>query len=288
MQKGVKHLVQIVTDSAADFEPEELTSMGVTCIPLSVLFGDVAYAENIDLSKNMFYRLLEEQGQFPKTSQPSPYAFSQVFENYMNAGDETVAIFLSSKLSGTYQGAVLAKELCGYKDCYPIDSLCATAGERILVEYAVVLRDAGKSAFDIAQSVDQLKSRISLYACMDTLEYLERGGRISRAAAAIGSVARLKPILHVAKDGSAEIPSKMLGKSRGRRYLLERIEKKKPDPSFPIYVMYTHIKENAELLAEHLRQKGYSIGERQIVNVGAVVGSHIGPNAFGLVYVAAT
>lgn len=278
-------MVRIVTDSAADFEPAELAAMDVTCIPLSVLFGDNAYRENENLSKEMFYQLLTVQKDFPKTSQPSPFEFSQVFECFKASGDETVAILLSSKLSGTYQGAVLAKNLCGYEECYLVDSLCATAGERILVEHAVKLREEGRTALEIAQSIEQLKASISLYACLDTLEYLRRGGRISGAAAAIGSMTHIKPILHVAKDGSAEIPAKMLGKQRGLKYLLQRIEQKKPDPSFPIYVMYTHIRENAELLAERLRQAGYSIAERQIVNVGAVIGSHIGPNAFGLVYV---
>lgn len=279
-------MVRIITDSAADFEPDELKNHNITSVPLTVMFGDAEYQENVNLSKKMFYGLLETQSQFPKTSQPSPYTFQCVLEEAKESGDEAVVITLSSALSGTYQGAVLAKQLLDYEKCYVIDSLTLTGGQRILVEYAVKLRDMGKQAREIVEEINALRSKVTLYACVDTLEYLRRGGRVSHAVAAIGTLTHIKPILHMTQDGSVDIIAKAMGRGHGMRRLLKYMEVQKPDMQFPIYVMYSHIQENAEVLAEYLRKAGYVISKKQIVNVGAAIGSHVGPNAFGLVYMA--
>lgn len=277
--------MRIITDSAADFEPEELKKLDIACIPLSVNIGGREYQENIDLSKEKFYQLLEEASEPPRTSQPSPLAFLSVLREAKDAGEEAVVITLSSALSGTYQGALLAKSMLDYENCYVVDSLTATAGERILVEQAVALRKAGLSGKEIARELEALRSRVSLYACMDTLKYLHKGGRLSGASYVIGSFANIKPILHVSKDGQAEIPAKVLGVRKGIRWLCHRIGAQNLDPALPPYVMYTHHRENGELLAGALQKQGLVIPENHIVNVGAVIGSHIGPNAFGVVYV---
>ena len=278
-------MIQIVTDSAADFEPEELQGLALPCVPLSVNFGNKEYQENVNLSKAEFYHMLEQADEIPRTSQPSPQAFISALRKIKEAGDEAVVITLSSGLSGTYQSALLAKEILGYEDCYVVDSLTATAGERILVNYALELRFAGKSAKDIAEKLEMLRSRVTLYACMDTLKYLHKGGRLSETSYIIGSFANIKPILHVTEDGRPEIPAKVMGVRRGIRYLCERLAVKEADTAFPVYVMYTHNAENGTLLAKALRDYGVMIPESHIVNVGAVIGTHIGPNAFGLVYI---
>lgn len=280
-------MVQIVIDSSADFEPPELERMGITCVPITVCFGDTVYRENEDLSKDRFYQLLKSCHRLPQTSQPSPYEFEQVFRRFQKSGDSVVAILLSSGLSGTCQGAFLAKELCEYEDCYIVDSLNATAGIRILVEYAVRLRDEGKAAAEIVQALEALRPRITLYACLDTLEYLQKGGRISNLAAAVGSMAKIHPILSVSPEGKVVIPKKVLGKAHGAAHILKCLAAKQPDPDFPIYVMYTHVREAGVYLADKLRNAGYRISENHLVNVGASIGTHIGPGAFGVVYVAA-
>lgn len=278
--------MRIITDSAADFEPEELKRLDVTCVPLSVNLGGREYQEIFDLSKEGFYALLEETGQLPRTSQPSPQAFLSVLREARDAGEEAVVITLSSALSGTCQCAQLVKGMLDYDSCYIVDSLTATAGERILVERAAALRDVGGSGKEIAGELEALRSRISLYACMDTLKYLHRGGRLSGTSYVIGSLASIKPILHVTQDGRPEIPAKALGVRRGLRWLCTRLEAQPPGPAYSPYVMYTHSRENGELLAAALRRQGISIPESHLVNVGAVIGSHIGPNAFGVAYVA--
>ncbi len=280
-------MVQIVIDSSADFEPCELERMGVVCVPITVQMGDKVYREGNDLSKAQFYQMLKSNLHFPQTAQPSPYKFEQIFRKFQENEDHIVAILLSSALSGTYQGAMLAKNLCGYENCYIVDSLNATAGMRILVEYAVNLRDAGKPAAEIAQAVEMLRTRITLYACLDTLEYLQKGGRISALKAAVGNVTKIRPIISISSDGKVLVPLKTLGKQRGVAHILKCLAQKPPDPAFPIYVMYTHVRETGDYFADKLRRAGYQISDSQIVNVGAAIGTHIGPNAFGVAYAAA-
>lgn len=279
-------MVQIVVDSSADFEPSELEQMGVACAPITVQFGDIVYRENEDLSKEQFYSLLKSGQYYPQTSQPSPYEFEQIFRRFQEAGDHVVAILLSSALSGTCQGAILAKNLCGYEKCYIVDSLNATAGTRLLVEYAVRLRNEGKSAVEIVQAVEMLKTRVTLYACLDTLAYLQKGGRVSGLTAAIGNVAKIRPVISVSSEGKAVIPLRALSKQGAVTRILKWLTIKKPDPNFPMYVMYTQSREVGDYFADKLRKAGHKIPDDHIVNVGAAIGSHIGPNAFGIAYIA--
>lgn len=278
-------MVNIITDSAADFEPDELKRLHISCIPLRISFGDNEYCENINLSKDKFYHLLENAEEFPKTSQPSPSDLENVFKSAQARGEETVAIMLSSALSGTYQSTVMIKNNLAYENCYVIDGLTATGGQRILVEYAVRLRDKGKTAKEIAKAVSLLRSRVTLYACMDTLEYLHKGGRISGTAYTIGTIGNIKPLVHITKEGCVEIPKKTMGMKRGIDYLCQSLNSEKPDNHFPVYVMYTQNRKNGELLAEELKKHGYKISPNHIINVGAAIGSHIGPNACGIVYI---
>jgi len=278
-------VVQIITDSAADFEPYELEKMNVRCVPFSVTFGNEEYKENINLTKQQFYTLLKEKNDFPNTSQPSPHSFESILKNMKNSGCEAVVISLSSALSGAYQSAVLAKNQLEYDECYIIDSLTASGGERILVEQAVKLRDAGKSASEIACFLETLRSRISLYACIDSVDYLYKGGRISRAACTIASVAHIKPIIHVLRDGSIDIAAKSLGIKRTMDFIKKILDKYPPDKDFPFYVLYTGNKKCGKILAEYFEKTDYEIPDANIIDVGAAIGSHIGPNAFGIAYV---
>mgnify|MGYP000143310227 CR=1 FL=1 len=277
--------MRIVTDSAADFEPEELVRLGVESVSLGVSFGETFYRENETLTKAQFYTLLQERREFPRTSQPSPREFRQVFRKAQEAGEETLGLFLSSGLSGTYQGAELARRDLEYRGCCLVDSRTASAGQRILVEHAAALREQGKGAGEIAAVLEELKGRVVLYACLDTLKYLQKGGRISAAAAAVGAVAGIKPILTVTEEGRPEIVSRALGMRRAVAYLQKQLREKKPDRSFPVYLMYTQVRENALLLQRVLGEDGIPVADSALFDVGAVIGSHIGPNACGLVYV---
>lgn len=278
-------MVKIITDSAADFEPWELEKWQIACIPLTVIFGEQVYEENVNLTKELFYRLLTQNKGTPKTAQASPALVEEMFRQAKQAGDEVVYITLSSALSGTYQGAVLAREMAGGTGIYVVDSKNATGGQRLLVEYAVRLRDAGKSAPEIVAGVEALRERIVLYACIDTLEYLYHGGRISHTAYKIGTLAQVKPIIRVSREGKVEVPSKAMGMRKGMDYLCKSLEQQKPDPEHPLYVMYTADRENARVLAQRIEKMGYPVPEEHLIPVGAAIGTHIGPNGCGIVYV---
>ena len=139
-------MIRIITDSAADFEPWELEKLNISCIPLVVMFGETEYRENVNLSKDRFYELLAEADALPKTAQASPQILLDLFEEAKAAGDDVIYICLSSALSGTYQSALMTKSLADSAHCYVLDSLNATGGQRMLVEYAVKLRSEGKTA----------------------------------------------------------------------------------------------------------------------------------------------
>lgn len=278
-------MVHIITDSAADLEPQEYEKLGVKCIPLRVAFGNREYQENVDLSKDAFYDLLLGNEEFPKTSQASPQVLTDLFEAARDAGDEAIYISLSSALSGTYQTALMIREDVECEDCHVFDSRNATGGQRMIVEYACRLRDEGKSAREILTGLEMIRDRIELYACVNTLEYLHKGGRISHAVYTLGNLAQIKPIIAVDLEGRVALPAKVMGMRKGMDYLGKRLVARKPDEDHPLYVMYTNNRDVARTLAQRLANSGWIIPEERIIQVGAAIGAHVGPDACGIVYV---
>ena len=279
-------MVRLITDSAADFEPFELEKLNIACIPIKVMLADTEYEENVSLSKDQFFALLKETGASPKTSQPAPTVLMDFFAEAKKAGEEALYISLSSGISGTYQTARMTCEDMDSDLCFVLDSLNATGGQRLQLEYAARLRDEGKSAAEIMEAVKAIQGKIVLYACMDTLEYLYRGGRISQTVYKLGTMAQVKPIIRVAEDGTIEVPAKAIGMRKGMDMLCKRVEQQKPDPDHNFYVMYTADRTIGEALAQKFRDMGIQVPDERIIQVGAGIGSHVGPNACGFVYVA--
>ena len=279
-------MVRIITDSAADLEPQEYEKLGVTCIPLRVAFGDQEYQENVDLDKTKFYELLLGSGEFPKTSQASPAVLEELFAQAKADGDEALYITLSSCLSGTYQTAEMIREDADYEGAFVFDGRNATGGQRLLVEYACRLRDEGMDAAGIVRGLESIRDRVELYACMNTLEYLHKGGRISHAAYTLGSLAQIKPIISIDVEGKVVLPAKAMGMRKGMDQLCKRLTIRKPDGNHPVYVMYTNDRSVAETLAARMTAQGWGeIPADRIIPVGAAIGAHIGPGACGLVYI---
>ena len=279
-------MIRIITDSAADFELWELEKRNITCIPLVVMFNETEYRENVNLTKTEFYELLSASKNLPKTAQASPQILLDLFEQAKAAGDEAIYICLSSAISGTYQSAMMTRQLAGGEGLYVLDSRIATGGERMLVEYVVKLRDEGKSAAEIMEAAEKIRSRITLYACMNTLENLYRGGRISQTAYTLGTMAQIKPIIHFNEAGQVTVPAKAMGMKKGADHLCKLVDKYPPDDNFPFYVMYTSKRSGGEMLADRFRAMGFDIPDERIIQVGAAIGTHIGVNAIGFVYIA--
>ena len=214
--------------------------------------------------------------------------FEELFEEAKSHNDEVVYIPLSSGISGDYQTAVAAKNTVDYDKIYIVDSLTCTGGQRLLVEEAVRMRDAGADGKTIAEEVLRLTKKTVIYTIMDTLEYLYKNGRLSNTSYYIANLGHIKPIMHCSYDlsgGKAIVIAKPLGMARAMRYVVERLQAEPPHPNHPIYVMYSHVRENAMKLADKIRKAGFAVEERQIVPVGAVVGAHVGLNACAITYV---
>ena len=276
--------IRIITDSASDFDPVLARRRKVDIVPMAIQFGKATFWDGRNLSSEVFYKLLREGKENPSTSQPTPAAFLQLFQEAKEAGDQVVAILLSSVLSGTLQSAMIAKGMCGYEPIYIVDSLSATAGMQILINYACKLRDSGLPAADIAREVDALKDRVRIFAVIDTLEYLRRGGRLSALQAGLGTVTKLKPVVTV-RNGAVAVAGKSFGTAAAVKQLLKRIEEHPVDDLFPSYFLYTDDRGREELLLPKLQERGALPQRLHYAGVGPTIGTHIGPGAFGLAYV---
>ncbi len=275
-------MVKIITDSSADFEPDELKKLGIICIPLAVSFGNVNYKENVDISKEKFYTLMNESTEFPKTSQPAFYDIINVFDEA--SGGEAVAILISSNLSGTYKNSLIAKSMSNNSGVHIIDGMSASAGQRILVEYAAELRDKCKSAEEIVKSVEIIRDNVQIIACINSLEYLHRGGRVGSIKTALTALANIKPIITL-KNGAVRQSGKALGFRRGLKSIINKAKENKINTNFPCYIIYTDNKQAANEAADIFKQIGIVVDKKHIIQAGAVIGSHIGPNSVGIAYV---
>ena len=279
--------ISIITDSAADFSTEELQLHGITRVPLQVIFGEDAYADGVTLTPDIFWSRLTG-GENPKTSQPSPDTFLAAFESAKDAGDDVVCITLTSALSGTMQSATIAASMADYDEHISIvNSKVVATAQKLLVLYACKLRDEGKSAAEIVEAVKALRPRIRLYACLDTLEYLARGGRIPKAVASVGSAVRFKPLITLSDEGAVELCGKGIGLHRATEALIKLVEKHKIDQNFPVMPLYTCDTANCLSFMKKLNAAGIECCVSDMQSVGATISTHVGPGAFGLVFVEA-
>ena len=268
---------RIIVDSTTDLT-EDMKGR-VTVEPLTVHFGEEAYRDGVDIDHRIFYEKLVESDVLPTTSQPSPAAFESVYREVRGSGDEAVVIVLSAKLSGTYQSASIAA--MDYFGIHVVDSGTAAIGGTILTKLALRLADQGLSAGEIAARLEEEKKRIVIVALVDTLEYLQRGGRISRTAAIAGTVLNLKPVLSVI-DGEIGVLGKARGSRQGNNLLVQQIEKAGGvDFSLPVMLGYTglsdalllkYIEDSRRLWEQGMEQPDY-------VTIGSVIGTHAGPGA---------
>lgn len=275
-------MIHILLDSASDCDigGEEAHAF----VPLTVSIGGKDYLDGVDLKKDRFYDLLISGEEFPKTSQPSPQVFAEVFERIRDNGDQLIYFALSSALSGTYQSAVIAREMVDYDGIYLVDTLSVSYGIAILARHAEQLRKQGASAAEIVASCEELKGRIRIIAAVDTLEYLYRGGRLSRGAAAVGAVAGVKPTVTVSPEGAVAVLGKSLGRGKAMQHILKTMEGIERDENYPVDTLFSYGEENCAALEEKLTAAGYPLGSR--LQIGSAIGAHVGPGAYGVLFVA--
>ncbi len=280
--------MRIITDSAADFTREERMKYQITCVPMQVIFGEESTSA-AELSADIFWQRLLS-GEIGKTSQPSPDAFLTQFEAAQNNHEGIVYIGVSSALSGTVQSAAIAASMLEDARIHIVDTLSGAGGQKLLVMHACHLRDEGHlSAKEIAKELNSLRSRVHVYASLDTLENLARSGRISKAAASIGTLAQLKPLVRITPEtnGHVDVCGKAIGRHRAIDSVIKLIQKHQIDERFPIIPLYSYNAENCDALVKKLRACGYTIDESMYSALGPTLSTHIGPNAFGVAFIAA-
>ncbi len=276
--------IRIITDSSADLTPADAQRLGIEVVSMSIQFGDRSYLDGVDLDKAQFYQLLAEGKDSPSTAQPTPADFLKPMEAVRSTGDEAVVITLSSVLSGTYQSALIAKDMCAYGPVYVVDSLSATAGVQIMVEYACKLREQGITAQEISERVAALKDRIRIFAVIDTLEYLRRGGRLSSLQAGLGTVTKLKPVISV-REGAVMVVGKAFGTAAATKQLLKFLSEHPIDNSFPAFALYSDDKSRVDEFLPKLQEVEALPQDLRFCSIGPTIGTHIGPGAVGMAYV---
>nr|WP_300818718.1 DegV family protein [uncultured Acetatifactor sp.] len=279
-------MVRIITDSASDIVGNKREDLRV--LPVSITFGEEEFQDGINLTHQMFYEKLIECDELPVTSQVPPFAFEKAFREAMETGNQVIAITLSSKLSGTWQSACIAAEGFGGK-VRVVDSENASIGQHALVEYALRLKDAGLGIEEIVERLEADKKRIRLIALLDTLEYLKKGGRISKAAAMAGSLLSIKPVIAIQR-GEVAILGKARGSKQGNNLLAEQIRQTGGiDFGKPFVLGYTGLSDAMlrKYIKDHESFWKSSVDALETSSVGGTIGTHIGPGAIGVAFFSA-
>lgn len=268
---------RIIVDSTADLMPEFKSR--VHTVPLTVNFGTEEFIDGVTIDHKTFYEKLIESDVLPTTSQATPDAFAKEFEKAKEAGESAVVITLASEFSGTYQSAMIAA--ADYENIYIVDSTSAAMGSGILVELAFRLLDEGKSAGEIAATLEEEKKKIVVVALVDTLEYLKKGGRISKTVAFAGGVLNIKPVLSVV-GGQINMLGKARGSKMGNNLLVQEIEKAGGiDFRKPVLLGYSGISD--ALLLKYIEDSRHiwegNLDKVRYTTVGSVIGTHAGPGA---------
>ena len=269
--------IKIITDSTADISQEEAKKWNIVVVPLKSVFGEKAYLDGIDLSPEEFYAKLAQSKELPTTSQPSPFDFEQVFRQIQEEGDQIIVICLAGNLSGTWQSANIAQENCG-GDIWVIDCGTTTLGLQILVRLAISLRESGKTAEEIVQIIEEEKKSVTLFAVVDTLKYLYKGGRLSGTSALAGTLLKVKPLLSL-QQGELKVVSKCRGLKKAYADVFQFVKAAGGiDYSKPFAIGYSSDRNRFIQFEQECRQ--HFDGHEPIVgHVGSVVGTHVGPGA---------
>jgi DegV family protein with EDD domain len=272
--------VRIVTDSTADMSPHLARELGVTVVPLSVIFGDEVLKEGYEIGHDLFYDRLIRGKTLPTTSAPSVGDFLQAYDTLLAGDDEVVSIHLSSKLSATHNNAVQAREKLAERGSRVsvIDSQLVSLGMSFVVVHAARAASEGATVEEIQKIVAQMIPRVRILVVLDTLEYVRRGGRIGRARAFLGNMLRVKPILYI-REGEVHPGERVRTKGQAHERIFQIVTSyKRVDEAA---VAYSTNAAEANEMAKRLREAlpGVSCG---VTRLGPVIGVHAGPGVLGV------
>ena len=277
--------VKIIIDSASDITVSEARERGAELISMEIMFGSEVYLDGDTLDSRKFFEKLIECDDLPKTSQINEYRWEEIFSKHVANGDEVVAIVISSKLSGTYASAQRAAKKFDGK-VFVLDSLNACIGERILFDYALRLKEEGKSAKEIFTVLDCAKKQVRVLALLGTLKYLKKGGRISPFVAFVGETLNMKPVVGVI-NGEVKLIGKAIGSKKGNNYINTLIKNGKGvDFTKPFACGYSGLDDT--VMRKYIEDsKKIWEGQAESVpfyRIGSTIGTHVGPGAVAVAF----
>ena len=275
-------MIKIVTDSTAYLPEDTVRQRDIRVVPLYIHYGEEAFKEGIDISDQEFYARLKEAPVLPTTSQPSAGEFHQVFEELTEAGHEIVTLTISSKLSGTWNSAMAAKEMLPEAGISVVDSLSTAVGLHLMVDAAFEAAAAGATRQEIVEKIEKIKQESHLWFVVDTLEYLAKGGRIGNARAFMGTLLKVKPILFL-QEGAIEPLEQVRSKRKAQARMIEIVAEcvGSNGPQAKVAVLNALVPEEAQALGQELTKR-LGCAPPLMGNLGPVIGTHTGPGVVGI------
>ena len=273
--------IRIVTDSTSDVTQDLIDKYNIKMVPLTVNFEDGSYLDKIELSSKDFFEKLSKAEKLPTTTLVSPGAFVETFSEILMEGDQVLGIFLASEFSGTYDSARMAKDMIGSEDIHIIDTRSVCLGSFALILEAIELVKQNKNIHEIVKQLEKDKELIVAVAALDTLKYLEKGGRLSKGQAVVGSILNIKPIIAI-NEGKIAVIEKIRGKNKTIRWFDEWIEKNNYDLSNKtVLLFHGNSHEQLKELRAAIEHK-YKIKHIIEQEVGPVIGTHTGPGVLAI------
>jgi DegV family protein with EDD domain len=271
-------MIKVVTDSTSDILSDEAERLGIDVVPLTVRFGDEQFRDGLDLGPDAFYRKLATTSVQPSTSQPTPEQFGEVYRRHVTAGDSVVSLHISAKLSGTLQSASLAAQEFPAGAVRVVDSMTVSAGLQILVRGVLSDIASGCAIDAVEQRTMSRRDRVGVYVLLDTLTYLQRGGRIGRAQGLVGGILNVKPLLTVT-DGEVHPQARVRSRQQGITKIVELAAAQRPLDALAVF--HCGAPELIDLIAPRLRADHPGL-ELMVGQLGAVVGTYSGPGGVGI------
>ncbi len=281
---------QIISDTACDMPLSELQKHNIGYVPFSVSFdSDTYYTELADLDSKSFFEKLNKTGAFPKTSQPTIQQYLDAFAPYIEKNLDILCLCLTSKLSGSYQSAINAKQFLEDENCtskiHIIDTTCASGSENLVLLQAMAMREAGYTIDQQVEALEKLKTTGRIFFTVDSLDHLQKGGRIGKVSALAGSILNVKPVIFL--TGGELVPhTKVRGQKKALQAIADALKEEVKDNKndYDVSVLYggSEFLNLAEDLIAQLKNDGYSMANFPIVQLGITIGSHVGPSAIGI------
>ncbi|MGG1661560.1 DegV family protein [Brevibacillus sp. NRS-1366] len=280
--------IVILTDSASDIDASVRQSLGIVAVPLKVMFGSETYLDGVTISSSAFFEKLKQSHVLPTTSQPSPLEFAESYKAIHEQYGEDVqiiAILLSGSLSGTYQSAMIAKSMLEENmDITVIDSRKASYVHGMICVEAAKAAQAGKNKEQILDIIDRYLDEVQVYFIVDTLEFLQKGGRIGRASAVIGSLLNIKPILMLDPAGYVSAFDKVRGTKKALNRVLETLQEYAQGQPVKVAVLHSSVPDQAAEILERVKRE-FQVTASHLEEIGPVIGTHTGPGLIGIVMV---